>query len=181
MEVPLQLTTRNVELSQAEEEMIRAAALKLESFSGRITSCRVLVEVPHRRGRTGNRYNVRLDLGVPGGEIVIRRQPHESLATAVQDAFRAAGRRVQDHVRRVGGQVKQDQAASRGMVTMLSPAEGYGFITDHAGREIYFDRKSVLHGAFDRLEKGMDVHYTEEPGEKGPQASTVALRPPRKR
>ena len=175
MQRELQITARDVVLAPAEEQAIREAAAHLETFWDRITSCRVLVEVPRRRGRTGRLYNVRVDLGLPGGEVVIRRQPREELLTAVQEAFKAAERRVQDAARRLRGDVKLDRSAPRGVVTRLLPWEGYGFITDDNGRELYFDRQSVLAGAFDRLEEGMDVRFTEESGEKGPQASTVAI------
>jgi cold shock CspA family protein len=47
-------------------------------------------------------------------------------------------------------------------------------MTDDNGREIYFNRQSVVGAGFARLEEGMDVRFTEEGGEKGPQASTVA-------
>ena len=36
-------------------------------------------------------------------------------------------------------------------------------------------RRAVLDGAFDRLTVGTRVSFVEEPGEKGPQASTVKL------
>lgn len=175
MQQELQITVGDVVLAPAEEQAIREAAAHMETFWDRITSCRVLVEVPRRRGRTGRLYNVRIDLALPGGEVVIRRQPREALLTAVQEAFKAAERRVQDAARRVRGDVKLDRSAPRGVVTRLFPWEGYGFITDDNGRELYFDRQSVLAGAFDRLEKGMDVRFAEESGEKGPQASTVAI------
>jgi cold shock CspA family protein/ribosome-associated translation inhibitor RaiA len=171
----LQITTRDVVLAPADERAIRDAAAHLETFWDRITSCRVLVEVPRRRGRTGRLYNVRIDLDLPGGEVVIRRQPRDTLLTAVQEAFKAAQRRVQDAARRTRGDVKLDRSAPRGVVTRLFPWEGYGFITDDGGRELYFDRQSVLAGGFDRLEEGMDVRFAEAVGEKGPQASTVAV------
>jgi hypothetical protein len=78
MQIPLQITARNVELSEPEEQMIRPAAGKLDLFCDRITSCRVLVDVPRRRRRTGMSYNVRLDLGVPAGEIAITRRARAS-------------------------------------------------------------------------------------------------------
>lgn len=175
MQLDLQITARDILLSAAEERAIRDAASHLETFWNRITSCRVLIEMPRRRGRTGRLYNVRIDLGLPGGEVVVRRQPREELLTAVQDAFRAAERRVQDAARRLRGDVKLDRYAPRGVVTRLSPWEGYGFITADDGREIYFDRQSVLQGRFDRLEEGADVRYAEEPGDQGPQATTVSV------
>ncbi len=175
MQLDLQITARDLVLSETDERTIRAAVAHLETFWNRITSCRVLVEMPRRRGRTGRLYNVRIDLGLPGGEVVVKRQPREDLLTAVQQAFKAAERRVQDAARRVRGDVKLDRSDPRGVVTRLLPWEGYGFITDDAGREIYFDRPSVLAGGFDRLEEGIDVRFDEERGEQGPQASTVAV------
>ncbi len=175
MELPLQIATRNFELSPADEQMIRNAAAKLESFASRITSCRVLLELQSRRRQTGNRYNVRIDVAVPGSEIVIKRQADETLLTAAQEAFRAAARRLQDRIRKQRGDIKLTHTAPRAVVTRLLPWEGYGFLTTPNGCEIYFDRHSVLDAAFDRLELGAEVRYAAEPGDKGPQASTVAL------
>jgi cold shock CspA family protein/ribosome-associated translation inhibitor RaiA len=175
MELDLQITSRDVELSEAEARAIRKAAAHLETFWDRITSCRVLIEMPRRRGHTGRLYNVRIDLGMPGTEVVVKRQPEEDLLTAIQGAFKAAERRVQDVQRRVRGDVKLDRAAPRGVVTRLLPWEGYGFITDDRGREVYFQRQSVLGSAFDRLEEGMDVRFAEAQGRKGPQATAVAV------
>jgi cold shock CspA family protein/ribosome-associated translation inhibitor RaiA len=175
MQLDLQITARDVVLSGAEERAIHESAAHLETFSKRITSCRVLIEMPRRRGRTGWLYDVRITLGLPGGDIIVKRHPREVLLTAVQEAFKAAERRVQDAARRIRGDVKLDRFAPRGVVTRIFPWEGYGFITDAHDREIYFDRPSVLAGGFDRLEEGMDVRFAEEPGEKGPQATAVAL------
>ena len=183
MQLPLQITSRDTELTEAEERLIREAAAKLDEFWEHLTSCRVLVEVPRRRGHTGRRYNVRIDIGAPGGDLVIHRQPDESLTTAVQAAFKAAHRRVQDRVRRLRGDVKLDRRSPRGVVTKLLPWEGYGFITDGAGREVYFHRNAVRDDGFDRIEEGMDVRFAETTlGEHGPQASAVAPAPtPRRR
>jgi cold shock CspA family protein/ribosome-associated translation inhibitor RaiA len=171
----LQIATRNFELAPADEQVIRDAAAKLESFAGHIMSCRVLLELQTRRHRTGDRYHVRIDLVVPGREIVITRQSEEMLLSAAQEAFKAAARRLQDQVRKQRGDVKLSRRAPHAVVTRLLPWEGYGFLTTPDGREIYFDRSSVLHHGFDRLEVGTEVRYVAEPGEKGPQASTVAL------
>ncbi len=175
MELPLQISTRNFELSSADERVIRDGAAKLETFARRIMSCRVLIELETRRRRTGNLYNVRIDLAVPRGELVVKRQRETSLLTAAQQAFRAAARQLQDRTRRRRGEVKLTQTAPHAVVARLMPWEGYGFLTAADGREIYFDRRSVLDDAFDRLEVGTHVRFAAEPGENGPQASTVAL------
>lgn len=57
----------------------------------------------------------------------------------------------------------------------LVPEEGYGFLETPDGHEIHFHRNSVLHPGFDRLEIGTEVRFAEELGEKGVQASTVAI------
>ena len=57
--------------SEPIEANIRDRAEKLESFYDKIMGCRVLVEAPHHHHRAGQRYHVRIDLTVPGQEIVI--------------------------------------------------------------------------------------------------------------
>jgi cold shock CspA family protein/ribosome-associated translation inhibitor RaiA len=173
MELSLQISAHNFTLSPAEEQAIRDAAAKLDDFAARILSCRVAIEVPRGRGHSGRQYRIHVKLDVPGEEIVVRRQSYEAIAAAVQKAFKAVGRRLQDHVRRQRGDVKLPRRAPRGVVTRLLPGEGYGFLTSKDGREIYFDRRSVLHEAFDRLQEGDEVRYVEEAGDQGPQASTV--------
>jgi ribosomal subunit interface protein len=176
MRLPLQITARDVELSPSIEQLIREEAAKLESFFERVMGCRVLVETAHRYP-TGERvhYNVRIDLTLPGAELVIKRQPHEDLWTAIQRAFDAAQRRLQDRARRRRGDVKTRSDVPTGRVVRLFPYEGYGFLETIDGRELYFHRNSVLRRGFPRLEVGTEVRYAEEDGKRGPQASTVAV------
>jgi len=200
MEIPLQITFRNMPPSQAIEDNIREKASKLESFYDRIMSCRVIVEAPHRHHRKGKVYEVRIDLTVPGGELVINRSPkrlkvaksaeapetrlieshepskhsaHADVYVAIRDAFNAAGRKLQDHVRRQSGVVKLHEGQPRGRVAKLFPEERYGFLETPDGREIYFHSNSVLQPGFGDLDVGAEVYFAEEQGEKGPQASTV--------
>jgi cold shock CspA family protein len=177
MQLPLQITGRNLTLDEPTKALVRKYVGKLELFYDRITSCRVMVEVPQRYPAGGPIvYNVRIDITVPGEEIVVRRQPHPELETAIQEAFDAAGRRIQDYAgRQRRGDSKHRAAANRGVVRQLFPYEGYGFLETDDGREVYFHRHSVLDEAFDRLEVGSIVRFAEEEGIKGRQASTVAL------
>lgn len=175
MKIPLQITVRNVSLSDVVETDIRQKAADLDSFYDRIMGCRVFVEAPHRHHHQGILYNVRIDLTVPGKEIVIKREPHEDVYVAVRDAFDAARRQLEDFARRQRGDVKSHETPPHARVSKLFPEEGYGFLETPDGREIYFHGNSVLNGEFDRLKIGAEVRYSEEPGEKGPQASTVAI------
>lgn len=195
---PLQVTFRNVEPLAAMELRIRSEAAKLETFYDRIMGCRVSVESPHRHHREGSPYHVRIDLTVPGGELVVKhepsvrtrarrsgetamkkhseaRDPHKNLRQAISGAFKAAGRRLQDYARRQRGDVKHRESRPLANVSRLFRENGYGFLETPEGREIYFHRDSVLNRAFGRLKVGTSVSFAEEQGDKGPQASTVRI------
>jgi ribosome-associated translation inhibitor RaiA len=90
--------------SPALEARIRQRAEALDQFFDRITSCRVVVECGNNRHQQGNLFEVRVDLTVPGREIVVGRDSganhaHEDAHVAVRDAFDAARRLLEDHAR----------------------------------------------------------------------------------
>ncbi len=179
MKLELQVTFRDMEPSHEIEQAIRDKAAKLDRFHDRITGCRVVVAAPHRHRHKGKLYNVRIDLTVPGGELVVNRDnsqaaEHHDIHVAIRDAFDAARRRVQEYAQRRRGEVKAHAAEPSARVSRLFAAKGYGFIETRDGREIYFHENSVLDG-FERLTPGTPVHFTEEEGLQGPQASTVRL------
>jgi len=174
--LPLRIAVRNTELSPARERDIRNRVARLARFYDRIMKCAVTIEVPQRRRRSdATRYRVRLDLTLPRGEIAITRQPRADLRTALQDTFSTARRRLEDYVRRLGGAVKAHEPPLVGRVSQYYPLGGYGFIEAPDGHDLYFDKSSVLGGAFDRLDVGTEVRFSEEAGEQGPQATTVAV------
>jgi ribosomal subunit interface protein len=181
MELPIQITFRGIPQSDAIDAYVRDRAAKLETFSARITGCRVAVEAPHQHQQSGRPYRVRIDLTVPGGELVVNNAPDENpinqdAYAAIDQAFDQMGRRLQDHLRRQRGDVKPHEEAYRdGRVKKLWTYEGYGFLETADGSEVYFHRNSVLNGAFDRLKIGAKVRFIEEIGDKGPQASTVTF------
>ncbi len=113
MELPVQITFRNVDHSDALEDFIREKATWLDSFYDRITRCRVMVEVPHHRHRSGNPYHVRIELTVPGSELAISHEPaHKKAHLAIREAFDDARRQLQDYARRQRGQVKTHAGAA---------------------------------------------------------------------
>lgn len=178
--IPLKIAFRNVSSSRAIEDNIREKASKLGQFFDRITSCRVVLEVPHRHHHKGKLFHVRLDIKVPGGEIVINREPdkhssREDVFVSIQEAFDAARRQLQDYARRKRGEVKDHELPPLARISKLFPEEGFGFLETLDGREVYFHKNSVLDGHFEHMEIGVEVHFSEEEGEKGPQASSVKL------
>lgn len=177
MALPPQLTLRGMGPSPALERAVARKLAWLERYFPRIMGCRVTLEAPHRHRRKGRLYRVRIDLTVPGGELVVARNPslhaaHADVLVAIRDAFDAARRELMDYARLKRGQVKRHVGPQRGRVTRL--ARSHGFLEAEDGREIYFHGNSVLQG-FERLALGTPVRFTEEAGDRGPQASTVEV------
>ena len=98
MQIPVEVTYKEMEASDALNLRIQEGVAKLERVYDRITRCEVMIETPHRHHRKGREYHVRIRLTVPGrGEIVASHDPgpdgaHEDVYVAVRDAFNAARR-----------------------------------------------------------------------------------------
>jgi ribosome-associated translation inhibitor RaiA len=129
MQLPVQITLRHVPFPDLIEPDVRRRAAKLDRYYDRIMSCRVLVERTHRHHVGGTHFHVRIDLGVPGGEVIVSRASslhgtaqdidqererkqnevdpvHKHARVAVREAFDIARRRLQDYARRQRGSVK---------------------------------------------------------------------------
>ncbi len=106
MQIPLQITVRDMPVSAVLEDHIRDKAAKLEQFYPALIGCRVVVELPHKHKQHGKLFNVRIDLTVPGSEIAINRDQSEDVYVALRDAFDAANRKLEDYGRRQRGDVK---------------------------------------------------------------------------
>lgn len=180
MQIPLQITFRDMDPSEAVEANIREKAKKLEQYAGDITSCRVTIERPHQHHQHGQLFNIKVDITLPGKEIIANRSPaehhaHEDIYVAIRDVFNAAQRQVETYVQKRRGKVKTHDTPPHGFIKSLFPHEDYGVIETTDGREVYFHRNSVLETDFDKLNEGMSVHFNEESGDNGPQASTVHI------
>ncbi|MBI4357298.1 MAG: HPF/RaiA family ribosome-associated protein [Gammaproteobacteria bacterium] len=180
MHIPLKVTFRHMEASEAVKTKIKDHVTKLEKYYGRIIGCKVLVEIPHQHHHKGKLYRVQVDLMVPQKEIVANRvsglnHTHEDVYIAIRDAFRATKRKLEDEIRRKRGKVKTHATLPLGTILALSQKEQYGTIETVDGREIYFHKNSLLNGDLSHLTVGTKVRFLEESGDEGPQASTVKI------
>ena len=176
MSLPLEITLRDIPHSEAVETRIREKAEKLTRFNDRIMSCHVTVESPQRHKHQGKLYSVHVDIRLPAGvEVVVTRVQDEDVFVAIRDAFAVATRRIEEHSRKLRGEVKAHDVPHHARVTKLFPAQGYGFIQTPDGREVYFHRNSVNSPTFEDLEIGSEVFYTEEEGNEGPQARSLTM------
>ena len=110
MQSQLKLTLHGVDHSEALETRIRTKVGKLEEFFSHITSCHVVVEMPHKHHHQGRLFNVRIDIGVPGNEIIVTRDQAEDVYVALQNAFGAANRQLKDYARKLRGDVKTHES-----------------------------------------------------------------------
>lgn len=121
MILPVQITFRNMDPSPAVEQRVHEEAEALNRYFDRITSCRVVVEAPHRHHQHGQTFHVAVELGVPGSKIVVNHEPslhsslmasgtdemekrleaqpdHKDVFVAIRDAFETVRRRLEDYV-----------------------------------------------------------------------------------
>jgi len=182
MQIPIEITFREVEKTTELEELIRRKAQKLDRICSYISSCRVAVEKVQKHQRSGQPFKVRIDMKVPPGhELVISRDPskgnlHLDVAAEIRWAFDVAARKLRELMEKQRGDIKYHEYQNvQGVIEHIMTGDGIGFIRTNDGREIFFHRNSVLHTPFENLRIGMGVRFTEEMGEKGPQATSVQV------
>lgn len=185
MQTPIQITARGFTLNSWWRDKILRKSEKLMEFCGRITHCRVVAESRHKHSHKARLFNVRIDISIPHRLLVINREPEPTLNAAIDLAFDAAERRLEERVRYSRHFVKTHAPPAEAWVVEHYPDAGYGFLETPEERRIYFHQNSVLKNLFQRLTLGSRVHYVEEQGDQGPQARTVAVvklaAPPEKR
>jgi ribosomal subunit interface protein len=114
----LQIIWQHLSPSDTIETKIRKHIVKLEKFADRLSDCRVVIEVPHRHHHQGNIHHVQINLTIPGGELVVNRQPpaqqtHEDLHVAIRDAFESAERQLKDYAQQRRGEIKTHAGGER--------------------------------------------------------------------
>lgn len=185
MQIPLEISFHNLPSSEWIEGAVRQHVDKLNKLYPRLVGCRVSVEALHKQHRTGNIYEVHIELRLPGGALVVSREPHHpkekyadpDLGRSLRDAFAAAERQLLDYKQRQAGEVKPHDAPFQGQIAELDPAEDHGFILTNEGTQLYFHRNSVMNADLSKLKRGDTVHYVPADGDTGPIARKVWLGP----
>ncbi len=185
MQKPLQIAFRNLSSSPFLEALIREKIVRLELLRSDIITCRVVVEIPHRKQDSAKvPLAVSVEVELPGRPMVIARaeEPrHETKGdqrAAVARAFEAAERQIEDSTRIQEGAVKlHGTVGETGVVRRLFRDQDYGFVELKGASDLYFTRSAVVGGGFDAIEEGTMVQVTIAVGEgpMGPQASSVRL------
>ncbi|MEY3201860.1 MAG: hypothetical protein RIR70_1410 [Pseudomonadota bacterium] len=176
MQVPLQTVYRDIDRSPAIDADVEEKAAKLELFFPRITSCRVTLGMIQRHKHQGKLFNVRVDVRIPGHEIVVNRDRAEDIYVALRDAFDHMKRQLEDYSRKMRGDVKTHEPEQIGKVVEIYPEEGFGFIEKSDGAHVYFHRFNLQRPDFEVLREGDEVVFLEEPATQGTQANRVRAR-----
>lgn len=115
--------------SEAVAARVQKEAEKLGKYFDRITSCLVVIEAPHKHHHHGEPFHVRIELGVPGKELVVTQKPtvrailegdtdgrahkaqeiegaHKDVYVAIRDGFAALRRQLRDYVHCLRHEVK---------------------------------------------------------------------------
>ena len=130
--VPTQITFRHMPASPAVAARIERETRKLLRYFQPLTHCHVVVVAPHRHHRFGRAYALHLEVGVPGGPLLVNHEPaprahlagapppgkptapearHRDITVAIREAFDVARRQLEDYARRKRGDIKRHAPA----------------------------------------------------------------------
>lgn len=170
----LHIESRNVAMTPRWQTEIEERTADLQAghddlLHGRVT----LTKNPHHK-KAKNVAEALVVVNLPGRHTIMARKEDKTFEEAIRAAFAAVEIELRKYrEKRASTDIRVPPIPLRGVICKLFPKEGYGFILQEGGGEVYFHRHA-LHGlTFDQLEDGMEVAFNVEPGEKGPQATTV--------
>jgi ribosomal subunit interface protein len=93
MTFPIQISAKGLTNQDAIEALIHERVARLERFHHRITSARIAIAFD---GKHPAEYHVKLEIAIPGSEIVVSRERADDVAAAIREAFDVARRQLQD-------------------------------------------------------------------------------------
>jgi len=170
----LQIESRNVAMTPRWKSEIEARMADLQAghddvIHGRVT----LTKNPHHK-KARNVAEALVVVTLPGRHTFTARKEEKTFEEAIRAAFFSLEIELRKYrEKRASKEVRVTPIPLRGVVCKLFPHEGYGFILQEGGGEVYFHRNAVHGIQFEELEDGMEVAFNVESGEKGPQATTV--------
>jgi cold shock CspA family protein/ribosome-associated translation inhibitor RaiA len=170
----LQIESRNVEMIPEWRTEIEARIAQLQAAHDNLIHGRVtLTKNLHHRHAT-NVAEVLVVVSLPGRHTITARKQEKTFEEAIRAAFSAMQIELRKYCDKwASTEIRATAPPLRGVISKRFPQEGYGFILQEGGGEVYFHR-NALHGlTFEALEDGTEVAFNVEEGEQGPQATTV--------
>jgi ribosome-associated translation inhibitor RaiA len=118
-ETAITIHFHGIEKSQAIEELVRQKVHKLAKHFGRLTSCRVVLEAPHRSPQKPKVFQIKIELGVPRRRPIVvcyereGAHAHTELPLAVRSSFEAAVRKVDGMSRKICNRPRLERGRRR--------------------------------------------------------------------
>ena len=103
MKLPIQVQFHGMQASAVLESKAREHCAKLDTFAPDIMACRVVIDLEQKHQRQGRPVGVRIDLSLPGHELVSSHVVSEDAHVALGDAFDNVERQLREVVRQRRG------------------------------------------------------------------------------
>ncbi|MBI3603064.1 MAG: HPF/RaiA family ribosome-associated protein [Nitrospirae bacterium] len=170
----LHIESRNVAMTPRWKSEIEKRMEDLNGGHEDILHARVTLTKNRHHKKLTNVAETLVVVTLPGRHTFTARKEDKTFEEAIRSSFAAVEIELRKYrEKRASKEVRLPIIPLRGVICKLFPKEGYGFILQEGGGEVYF-HKNALHGLkFEELEDGTEVALNVEPGEKGPQATTV--------
>lgn len=170
----LRIESRNVRMTPRWKQEIEERMAGLQEGHDDITHARVTLTKNAHHKKATNVAEALVVVTLPRKHTITARKEDKTFEEAIRAAFAALEIEVDKfREKRASKEVRTPPVPLHGVVSKLFRDDGYGFILQDGGGEVYFHR-NALHGLnFDELEDGVEVSFNVEDGEKGPQATTV--------
>jgi cold shock CspA family protein/ribosome-associated translation inhibitor RaiA len=170
----LQIESRNVGMTPRWKTEIEKRMEDLEAGKNDIIHARVTLTKNTHHKKAKNVAEVVIVITIPGRHTFTARKEDKTFEEAIRDAFFSMDIELSKYrEKRATKEIRMPPIPLQGVICKLFPQEGYGFILQEGGGEVYFHRNAVHGIPFEELKDGLEVAFNEEPGEKGPQATTV--------
>jgi len=170
----LRIESRNIEMTPAWQAEIEDRMAQLQTGHDDLLHGRVTLTKNLHHRHASKVAEALVVVSLPGRHTVTARKQEKTFEEAIRSAFTA----MQVELRKqrdkwASKDIRVDAPPLHGVIARLFPREGYGFILQEGGGEVYFHRNAVHGLTYETLEDGTEVTFNVEEGDNGPQATTV--------
>jgi ribosomal subunit interface protein len=170
----LEIESRNVAMTPRWRTQIEERMRNLEEGHNDLIHGRVTLTKNRHHKKADNVAEALIVISLKGRHTLTARKQDKSFEEAIREAFEAIEVELQrTREKRASHEVRLPTVPFRGVIGRVFHDDGYGFILNEDGKEVYFHRNAVHELNFEELEEGTEVSFNVEEGEKGPQATTV--------
>ncbi|RQR80025.1 MULTISPECIES: HPF/RaiA family ribosome-associated protein [Burkholderia] len=123
MKPPYELVFQGMPRSDALEAEAARHVSKLDRFRQDISHCRVNVVLDEKRDHQGKPFNIRIEITIPGHQLVSSKEHDEDVYVALRNAFGNVTRMLEDTGRKQRGRGKRHDEHPAGPATQSEAHE----------------------------------------------------------